>query len=431
MKRLSAFLLTVLIAITLAPLRLRSFATLNVTAAPYNATGDGSTDDTAAVQAALDDCTSADTVYFPAGTYSVNTLNVPDGCGVIDGDRGLSVLKARVSAQAAVLQAPGDSHDTIFQDLVIDMANLAHTGIKLENPPDGVAIRYCVFINGGSLGAVFIPNGMASGTPNTSIDHNIFKDIHVGIFSYGFFNHINVDDNYFVVFHQGISGGGCNPVGSGSNVTIDRNTFVQGRRMAIELCGRQNTISASDNYLTDWRPAINPVQCTQEQVNSGAYWSGACERYDICFGVYPYMCDSMGISLATGGTDTITNNNRIYRQFGTSWGIEFTAQGSGSQLQNNHIRESSVSIVDEACDQLNIVDNCATVRVNVTGNQGCGGFTDVNPTHFANWDGTNDYYSSCSNPSMPAMDSLPAMPFAYPVVGGGATRTQLSPFIIF
>jgi hypothetical protein len=29
------------------------------------------------------------------------------------------------------------------------------------------------------------------------------------------------------------------------------------------------------------------------------------------------------------------------------------------------------------------------------------------------------------------MDSLPAMPFAYPVVGGGATRTQLSPFIIF
>jgi parallel beta-helix repeat protein len=46
----------------------------NVKNAPYNATGDGSTDDTTAVQAAITACgTSGGTVYFPAGTYMVNT----------------------------------------------------------------------------------------------------------------------------------------------------------------------------------------------------------------------------------------------------------------------------------------------------------------------------------------------------------------------
>lgn len=46
----------------------------NVKSAPYNATGDGSTDDTTAVQAAITACgTSGGTVYFPAGTYMVNT----------------------------------------------------------------------------------------------------------------------------------------------------------------------------------------------------------------------------------------------------------------------------------------------------------------------------------------------------------------------
>ena len=45
---------------------------VNVKSDPYNATGDGTTDDTAAIKAAIDNVTTTGgTVYFPAGTYKV------------------------------------------------------------------------------------------------------------------------------------------------------------------------------------------------------------------------------------------------------------------------------------------------------------------------------------------------------------------------
>lgn len=50
---------------------------INVKAAPHNATGDGSTDDTAAIQSAIDAAGANDVVYIPPGDYSVNRLNVP------------------------------------------------------------------------------------------------------------------------------------------------------------------------------------------------------------------------------------------------------------------------------------------------------------------------------------------------------------------
>ena len=49
---------------------------LDVSKSPYNAVGDGSTLNTAALQRALDDCTANDVVYFPAGTYLSGALNV-------------------------------------------------------------------------------------------------------------------------------------------------------------------------------------------------------------------------------------------------------------------------------------------------------------------------------------------------------------------
>lgn len=47
-------------------------AVLNVTESPYGAAGDGTTDDRAAIQQAIDDATGGDTVYLPANTYALD-----------------------------------------------------------------------------------------------------------------------------------------------------------------------------------------------------------------------------------------------------------------------------------------------------------------------------------------------------------------------
>lgn len=56
-----------------------SLSFVQVTDDPYNATGDGTTNDTAAIQAAIDDVAGTDSgglVYFPAGTYMVTQLQL-------------------------------------------------------------------------------------------------------------------------------------------------------------------------------------------------------------------------------------------------------------------------------------------------------------------------------------------------------------------
>lgn len=68
---------------------------VNVKLAPYNATGDGSTDDTAAVQAALTAAKAAGggTVYFPRGTYCVRGLLLSEASKIsLKGEDG-AVLK--------------------------------------------------------------------------------------------------------------------------------------------------------------------------------------------------------------------------------------------------------------------------------------------------------------------------------------------------
>lgn len=386
-------------------------ATLNVQ--NFGATGNGSTNDTSAVQSALDACASGDTVFFPTGTYSVTLLNLPVGCN-LNGTRALSILKARTAGMESIIFATQSQNSTI-ENLVFDMNSLSGSAIKLDWEARGVIIRYNVIKNGGSPGAIFLPSGTNSSTRDTSIDHNIFQDINQGIYSYNFFNNSHIDWNYFTTFHQGISGGGCQPLpGTGINTTIDHNTFILGRRMAIEICGRSNNLSVSYNFLQNWRPAQFGA-CTPQQILDGDNFLGLCEYWGPCFGSNPYMCDSMGISIATGGYGTTVSHNRIYRQFGTSWGIEYTVSTPPiSRADDNIIKEAGIPIVDEACANLGIPGNCTATRQYITNNYACGGaFVSASQAAWANYpSASNFYYTSCSNPSMPAEDATPSMPFS-------------------
>src|SRR6059036_537728 len=67
--------------------------------ADYEATGDGSTEDTTAVQAAIDAVNTAGggTGFFPKGTYVVNGLTIPGNNIVLLGAGWSSILKHKAA----------------------------------------------------------------------------------------------------------------------------------------------------------------------------------------------------------------------------------------------------------------------------------------------------------------------------------------------
>ncbi len=83
----------------------------------FGATGDGTTNDTAAVQAAV---TAADRVYFPAGTYLCDTITL-DANSYLYGDGASSIIKQNtVSSSFGTLYANSGSSSTYVQNIRID-----------------------------------------------------------------------------------------------------------------------------------------------------------------------------------------------------------------------------------------------------------------------------------------------------------------------
>ena len=64
----------------------------------FGATGNGSTDDTTAIQAALDSISTSGTVFFPAGTYIASTLSLPKSCSLVGAEYSSTTLKLKNSA---------------------------------------------------------------------------------------------------------------------------------------------------------------------------------------------------------------------------------------------------------------------------------------------------------------------------------------------
>lgn len=109
----------------------------NVMDAPYNATGDGTTDDTGAVNAALNDATNAGggVVYFPAGTYRIlSALVGASGVRLAGAHRSVSQI---VSTTSSIL-ALGES---FISGMEIDHLTLEVTGADLITGSDLKALH--------------------------------------------------------------------------------------------------------------------------------------------------------------------------------------------------------------------------------------------------------------------------------------------------
>lgn len=111
-----------------------------VTHPPYNATGDGATDDTAALQACIDDAERVGaTVHIPAGMYSTtSTLIIPAGVTLLGDGIGRNPLQI-TSVSGTIIRYRGTSnavnitgHTAGIKNLVLfDLLHTAAAGISV------------------------------------------------------------------------------------------------------------------------------------------------------------------------------------------------------------------------------------------------------------------------------------------------------------
>lgn len=154
---------------------------INVKDAPYNALGNGSANDTSAIQAAIDAANAAGggTVYFPRGTYMFTTLTLRDNVVLLGESRLASILKTSgpASAQSALLVGSGRSGITVT-NLTIDGNGHANAAAALYITGSGTdknfALRGCRIQNFTTTNG-FSPVGQACGIYSWTADNVIVE----------------------------------------------------------------------------------------------------------------------------------------------------------------------------------------------------------------------------------------------------------------
>lgn len=130
---------------------------VNVKDAPFNALGDGTTDDTAAFVAA----SAYGQIYVPAGIYITEDFDLPSDCTISGDGIGQSIIRAKPSAGLDYLvHVPNTSSNVTIRDLTID-GNRAAGGLvnafsgALYISGNNVSVLDCE-ITGGTFSGIFV-----------------------------------------------------------------------------------------------------------------------------------------------------------------------------------------------------------------------------------------------------------------------------------
>lgn len=123
---------TVMLLLSLAICASAHAATYDVTEAPFNATGDGVTNDATAINLALTTAHNdgGGTVFLPAGTYVVDHLDIGSNTEIVGDRAGATVLKRATSSDQPLLVA--NATGTVPGATGIIVSKLAFDGNKAE-----------------------------------------------------------------------------------------------------------------------------------------------------------------------------------------------------------------------------------------------------------------------------------------------------------
>ena len=131
--------------------------TINVKNAPYNATGNGTTDDTAAIQNAVNAAAVGDTVLFPSGRYKItSTITVDSEMILSSTESAIISFDFSTSGPRTLLYITGNNvtvngltfDGTYLQNAETSSYAIRVNGInKLNNSGNNASIQHCSFTN--------------------------------------------------------------------------------------------------------------------------------------------------------------------------------------------------------------------------------------------------------------------------------------------
>ena len=318
----------------------------------HGATGDGTTDDSTAIQAAIDALpASGGTVYFPPGTYIIpKTVGLT--CAVSNvrfvGDAAGSVIKISLAAgDTKPLFDIASASDIVVENLTFDgnasiMAGFSPALLRIKQSSK-VSVRGCRFLNSTGNGIVL------TDAASVWINGNYFQGIDLSGVNLalntaeGVYNeNIWIADNHLEDCQlSAISGNAAIQVrasGLHRNIHVLNNTVLNFGKVGIGMDNVSRSNISGNTVITDYIHPSNPygeciVIAGAENIVSGNFARNNSKSFAACILVY---------AGTGGGTPTATNtqivNNRCTN--GAS-GIDVVfalddAVIDGLTIQNNH-----------------------------------------------------------------------------------------------
>lgn len=110
---------------------------------PKNAKFDGITDDTVAIQAAIDGLTGGGTILLPSGTAIVTTIQLPSNVYLIGHGMGVTILKQKVGTAAPILQ----NKDTVNGNTEIYVEGITFDGNKSAQTVGSIGVYFYKLTN--------------------------------------------------------------------------------------------------------------------------------------------------------------------------------------------------------------------------------------------------------------------------------------------
>lgn len=308
----------------------------------FGAKGDGTTDDTTAIQTAINNCAASEgLLFFPAGTYICEGLNVPAirlvGCG------RKSILKLKSNAENNLINVTADR--AIIENITLDGNKTNQTGKILSEPAD-TALREQIEL----VPTLRYQLGMNS---MYTACNNFASAINCGIF-------INVYDNIIIrdcfakdFVNCGVAAKGCN------NLTViynnikdcgDRVNEAVNRGCGVLVFNSNN--SFVDKNIVDGCTGFNvlfqygcydSVISFNKLLNSSYIGSGNGQNHRCkIIGNYVAGCADNGIDMQQAHDVTVIGNT-CYNNGTTGggakvnlfWGTDYQTEDSNAIFANN------------------------------------------------------------------------------------------------